>query len=207
LPEQPLRLDRTSRTAWLLATAFGATWHYRLRDHTGAPVPGTLADTATLFAFWHEYLLPGFHFLRTVRPTALVSPSRDGQRLAAVLQRWGYTLARGSSTRQGQTALIECVQALQSGRSVAITPDGPMGPRRKAKHGVIQIARTAAVGVTALAFRCRPCMRLLSWDRFVVPLPFAGITVTVAPLIRPGGTPDQGADTDALVAAERGMSA
>ena len=208
MPDDPLLpLDRASRAAWLLAGAFGATWGYRVRDRAGARAGWPPDAPVTLFAFWHENLLPGFHFLRALRPTALVSPSHDGQRLAAILQRWGYSLARGSSTRHGQSAVLECVQALQNGRSVVITPDGPMGPRRKAKHGMIQIARTTSAPVIPLAFRCSPCIRLLSWDRFVIPLPFARITVTAAPAIRPGGAPSQGEDTGALVAqAEQGMN-
>lgn len=190
----------------MAATTIGLTWRYRLTG-PGAPLLRTdLAGTAGICCFWHEYLLAGFHFLRRKKVVALISASRDGERLSAVLQRWSYDLIRGSSSRKGISSLRQSVRTLKNGRGLAITPDGPRGPRRVLKPGVAQIARTADVPVIPMVFDIRPGIRLRSWDRFVIPLPFARISVTAAaPLAPQDFTSDSSASDPLLTAIVEGL--
>jgi lysophospholipid acyltransferase (LPLAT)-like uncharacterized protein len=190
-------LDSVSGPIWALASVFGKTWRISKAEcgmrnaEYGIPTP----HSPLVYCFWHEYLLAGFWLLRKQRPAALVSQSRDGTRLSAVLERWGYELIRGSSSKDGSVALQECVAAVRAGKSVVITPDGPTGPRREAKSGVARIAREAGVPVLCLGFQIRPAIRVNSWDRFVVPPPFASVAVRES-LLDPGdfGTDRAGQD-------------
>jgi lysophospholipid acyltransferase (LPLAT)-like uncharacterized protein len=119
--------------------------------------------------------------------TIVVSEARDGQYLAACARRIGYREAPGSSTRGGVRALVSAVKALQAGGTVAFTPDGPRGPRRELKGGVLLAAQRGAAVVVPLHAGADRAWRLRSWDRFLVPKPFArvriayGATFEVAP--------------------------
>src|SRR5258708_27953246 len=97
--------------------------------------------------------------------------------VARAAESLGYALVRGSTTRGGDRALISIIRELQSGGEVAITPDGPKGPPRKYAPGAliaVQRSGTAILPVVAVADRA---WRLKSWDSFMIPKPFARVTV------------------------------
>jgi lysophospholipid acyltransferase (LPLAT)-like uncharacterized protein len=182
-------LDRTSSAILTTVKVLGPTW--RIRCNSDA-VTGTREAKGSIFCFWHEYLLPVFYFHRHSGMHVVVSTSRDGKRLAAVLERWNYPLIRGSSTKGSENVLKESVDRLDKGATVAITPDGPRGPRREAKRGVALIALRAHVPIVPVAVDVRWAVRLLSWDRFALPLPFAGIDIRYgAPIEAQGGGEEQ----------------
>ncbi|MBD3242606.1 MAG: DUF374 domain-containing protein [Chitinivibrionales bacterium] len=200
--------DRISASVWLAATTIGMTWRYRVYGPGAAALTAGDSEDGRIIAFWHEYLLAGFHYLRRRRVVALISASRDGERLSAVLQRWGYDLVRGSSSRKGFSSLRQSVRMLRDGRQLAITPDGPRGPRRVLKPGVAQIARAANAAVIPVAADIRPGVRLRSWDRFVVPLPFARISLHAGAPLVPRDFAADGADRDPLLdAINQGLNA
>ncbi len=195
--------DRVSAAVWVAATTIGMTWRYRLDGPGASQLRQHAFDSAGICCFWHEYLLAGFHFLRRKRLVGLISASRDGERLSAVLQRWGYDLIRGSSSRKGISSLRQSVRALRDGRGLAITPDGPRGPRRVLKPGAVQIARRADAPVIPIAFHVDAAVRLRSWDRFVVPLPFARVSLTAGGPLQPRDIPAGDTDPDPLLTAIR----
>jgi lysophospholipid acyltransferase (LPLAT)-like uncharacterized protein len=80
---------------------------------------------------------------------------------------------RGSATRGGARAFKQLLQCLKEGSNVAITPDGPKGPRQQVKSGVIELARLSGMPILPVAFGSQPRTILKSWDRFLVPHPFA----------------------------------
>jgi lysophospholipid acyltransferase (LPLAT)-like uncharacterized protein len=130
-----------------------------------------------IFLLWHEALLPLLWRHRRQQIAILVSEAREGQYLADYAQRIGYHLVPGSSTRGGARALLAAIRALGDGSTVAITPDGPRGPRRDIKPGVVHAAQRAGVMILPLHAVAPSAWRLRSWDRLVVPKPFAGIEV------------------------------
>ncbi len=101
--------------------------------------------------------------------------SKDGEYIARVVQRWGYTVLRGSSSRGGSGALRSMVRVLRDGQSLAVTPDGPRGPRRKLKPGSLLAARMSGVPVLPTAAAATRAWWLGGWDRFLVPQPFARV--------------------------------
>jgi len=129
-------------------------------------------------ALWHRNLLPSAHFFRDRGLAIPVSRSRDGDHIAAVLHRLGFgPLPRGSSSSGGASSLSGLVRALRDGHAVGVLCDGPRGPARRAKAGVIGLARLSGLPIYPVAFDARPRIELRSWDRALLPLPFARVQV------------------------------
>lgn len=109
----------------------------------------------------------------------LVSPSRDGAWLTALLGNLGIRTVRGSSRHRGRGALLEMIEVLAQGHSVTMTPDGPRGPRYIAKPGVAVLAKETEVPILLGGVYIPRCWRLRSWDRFYLPRPFSKIYLQV----------------------------
>jgi hypothetical protein len=158
--------------AWLLR-AFAASWRVDVRG-----VDAFAAGGPVLAATWHEGGLIAAGLYRDRGYHVLVSRSRDGGHIAAVLARLGFgESSRGSSSRAGAQALLGARRILAQGRVAGILVDGPRGPARVAKSGVISAARLAGVPVWPMVFAGRPYLRFASWDRMRLPLPFARVVV------------------------------
>jgi lysophospholipid acyltransferase (LPLAT)-like uncharacterized protein len=104
---------------------------------------------------------------------ALVSASKDGALLAAVLGRFGVEQIRGSSSRRGPQALLELTSHAKRGYDLAVTPDGPKGPRYVVQEGVIALAQLTGLPIIPVTCNTRLKFCLKSWDRFQIPLPFS----------------------------------
>jgi lysophospholipid acyltransferase (LPLAT)-like uncharacterized protein len=147
-----------------------------------------------VFLLWHEVLLPLLWQHRGQGIAIVVSEAREGQYLADFGIALGYRTVRGSSTRGAARALLGAVRELQEGRAVAFTPDGPRGPRRELKPGVVAAAQRGRATVVPLHAEASRSWRLHSWDRFMIPKPGARVTVTY-------GRPFDVADGDAGLSA------
>jgi lysophospholipid acyltransferase (LPLAT)-like uncharacterized protein len=160
---------------WLgaaLLRALGATW----RVQTLAPDDPTARGAPAIGALWHRGLFPAAWRFRDLGAVIPVSRSRDGDRIVAVLDRLGYGPApRGSSSRGGPAALAGAIHAAQEGRTIGVLCDGPRGPARRCKPGVLAIARATGLPLHPVAVAARPALRFPSWDGTVLPLPFARV--------------------------------
>jgi lysophospholipid acyltransferase (LPLAT)-like uncharacterized protein len=136
------------------------------------------AGKAHVFLLWHEVLLPLLWQHRGQPVAIVVSEARDGQYLADLAVSLGYRTIRGSSTRGAARALLGAVRELQLGRAVAFTPDGPRGPRRQLKPGVVAAAQRGAGVIVPLHAEADRAWRLHSWDRMMIPQPAARVTIT-----------------------------
>lgn len=152
------------------------TWRFRVVN--AAAIDGLRAARRNfIFSLWHGQLLPLLWHHRNEGVVLLISEHRDGELVARAAESLGYALVRGSTTRGADRALISVIRELQAGREVAITPDGPKGPAGKYAPGALiasQRSGAAIVPVVAVADRA---WRLKSWDRFMIPKPFARVTV------------------------------
>jgi len=117
------------------------------------------------------------------RVTVLASRSRDGQLMADFARRFGLAVVRGSSSRGGLEALRELVRALRGGDDVAMVPDGPRGPARRLQGGIVALAAATGAPIVPLGVAASPARRLGSWDRFMVPMPFARCGVAFGSLV------------------------
>ncbi|HUG02241.1 MAG TPA: lysophospholipid acyltransferase family protein [Longimicrobiales bacterium] len=143
--------------------------------------------------FWHSRLLPVAFAYRGSDVATLISRSRDGEMIAGVAARWGYRVERGSSSRGGGEGLRAVVRHLQARRRVALTPDGPRGPARVMKAGPLQAARLTGAPVVPVAVAADRAWRAGSWDRFMVPKPFARVLIRFGEpvFVAPDAPPDE----------------
>ncbi len=166
----------------------------RRTDH-GREYPETCSHKGEriIIAFWHgRLLLMPFGYPGT--PVAiLISQHRDGEYITRIAERLGFAVERGSATRGGARAFRQLVHRLKSGCNVVITPDGPKGPAGRVKSGVIELSRLSGMPILPIAFSAWPRIQLASWDRFIIPYPFArGAYVWGPPLyVPPDLTKDQ----------------
>jgi len=152
-----------------------------------------------IFAGLHEgmMMLP-YHFRDRTGGVVMVSRSRDGDLIADTVERFGMRAVRGSSGHGGRDALDAMVDALRHGDvSAGVIVDGPRGPALEAKAGAVVLARATGLPIVPGTWWCRPLVRVGSWDRTIVPLPFSRIAFAFAEPLRV--PPD--ADADAMEAA------
>ncbi len=130
-----------------------------------------------VLAFWHgNMLVPWFQF-RNKKIAALISKSKDGDLLAKLLRHWKYQVVRGSSSSGGNTALGIMVDYAKNKCSVAVTPDGPKGPRFKFKAGAVITAKKSGIPLVLVAAGIKRKRILNSWDHFEIPKLFSEVNV------------------------------
>ncbi|MEA2329315.1 MAG: hypothetical protein QOE68_4274 [Thermoanaerobaculia bacterium] len=120
-----------------------------------------------ILAFWHRHILLSLHSKWRVPTTAIISRSKDGEIVSGVLRLYGAETARGSSTRGGDVALREILRAIQAGKNIAFTPDGPKGPSQVVKEGVIYVAKVSGLPIVPFAFAAKKksrCARGIGWS-------------------------------------------
>jgi len=157
------------------------TLRYEIDDRAG--VVGKPADQNYIGALWHNRLLIFPFVLRRFfsnrHGAALISASRDGDLLADAITRFGFDVVRGSSSRLGASAILQLTDVLASHGDVVITPDGPRGPVYELGPGIIYLAQKSGAAVLPVNMEYSSCWRLKSWDRFILPRPFAKIRVII----------------------------
>jgi lysophospholipid acyltransferase (LPLAT)-like uncharacterized protein len=129
-------------------------------------------DERVIIAFWHGRLLmmPLCYKGKGIR--ILISQHKDGELIAMVMERFGLGAVRGSTTRGGSAAMREMVKAVRDS-DIAITPDGPRGPRYLVQDGAIALARLTGAPVVPLTFGSSKKKVFGSWDAFNLPYPFS----------------------------------
>jgi lysophospholipid acyltransferase (LPLAT)-like uncharacterized protein len=137
-----------------------------------------------VFVIWHGTLLPCAWHHRGEGIATLISQNRDGEYAAGLVRRWGYRVVRGSSSRGGSGAMRELIRCLGEGRSLAITPDGPRGPRERMKPGALLAAQISGAPVVPAAAGATRGWYFGRWDRFLVPKPFSRVTIEYGEPIR-----------------------
>ncbi len=131
-----------------------------------------------IYTFWHAHmLLPGY-IGRHLNIKVLISQHSDGEYIAQIVRWMGYSVARGSSTRGGAKALLRMIKQIkEEAVSVAITPDGPKGPRFVAQSGAILIGQKAQYPIIPVMVYMERFWEFSSWDRFCIPKPFSKASV------------------------------
>lgn len=143
----------------------------RFRDE-GRPV---------IFVFWHGQLLPLVHLHRNQGSVVLVSEHADGEYISQILKRYGFGTVRGSSTRGAVKGLKGMIRAARRGRDLALTPDGPQGPRLRFKPGALLAAQVTGLPIVPVAAGTTSAWWMSSWDRFMLPRPFSRVNVEYGP--------------------------
>jgi lysophospholipid acyltransferase (LPLAT)-like uncharacterized protein len=156
-------------------------WARTLRFQVEDPanILATARDQPLILAVWHNRLLllpiVGTLCFPHRRNVALISASRDGDRVSILVERCGHGTIRGSTSRKGMIALRQLVDALAAGTNVWVTPDGPRGPVYEVGQGAIFLAQKSGAAIVPLHLEYSSSWRLKSWDRFFVPRPFSKV--------------------------------
>jgi lysophospholipid acyltransferase (LPLAT)-like uncharacterized protein len=139
-----------------------------------------LPNEPLIIAFWHGELLMQPFLYNKVRPnhkvSAMISEHFDGEILARLIGFFGFDTTRGSARKNGAKALLSTFRRMDEGHDIAITPDGPKGPRHSVANGIIAIAQKKRAKIVVFNYTSSSYWTLKSWDKFVVPKPFSTLS-------------------------------
>lgn len=178
MPDGLLQRLKLTATPWVYR---GLTGSLRFRPphvlEASPPLPA-------IFACLHRDMLLAIPFVAPARPALLVSRSDDGEILLRTLARDGFAFVRGSTGKEGGPAFRGLLDALAAGTSVGIAVDGPRGPFGRVHEGVVRLAVRSGAPIVPLTARPGRHLRLKTWDRTVVPLPFSSVAMEVGRPLR-----------------------
>ncbi len=136
-----------------------------------------------IYVLWHGRIIIPIYIHRRENITTMASFHSDGEMMAQTVQRLGYRIVRGSSTRGGKEAFHNMVEVINKGGTAAMLPDGPQGPRHYLKPGTIYLAQQTGAFLLPIIFSANRKIQFNSWDRFVLPLPFSkNVVIYGAPI-------------------------
>jgi lysophospholipid acyltransferase (LPLAT)-like uncharacterized protein len=176
---------RARRDRWLarigsvLLRLLAHTW--RVRTINREPALALAAQQkGFVYCLWHGEQLSLLWTMRNTGAVILISEHGDGEIVARAAMSLGYGTVRGSSSRGADRALLALTRELQSGKPIAVTPDGPRGPRHSFAPGALIAAHRAGAPLIPLRAFANRMWRLKSWDEFEIPKPFARVTVVMS---------------------------
>jgi lysophospholipid acyltransferase (LPLAT)-like uncharacterized protein len=162
---------------WLIVTAVLATVRFRVEGEENLREI-VESGKGGLIVLWHGVTLLPIYYCRHRGFYSIVSVSRDGELQNKMLRSRGFRTIRGSSARHAVRALLESVRCIKAGGIMALTPDGPKGPSKIVQPGTVHLAQSSGCPVLPVGVACKPCKRLSSWDKHLVPMPFARAVIT-----------------------------
>ncbi len=140
-------------------------------------VPKNIKKQPYIIALWHGKLLmnPFLYkkIFKNAKMSIIISNHFDGEMIAKCMKFFGFESIRGSSSKGGIKALKESFKKIDLGYSIAITPDGPRGPRHSIADGVVAIAQKKGLNIIAFDYKASSFWQLNSWDKFIIPKPFS----------------------------------
>jgi lysophospholipid acyltransferase (LPLAT)-like uncharacterized protein len=178
-PLRRAKAESIALAAYPVVGGLASTWswaidgaeHYDELMRTGRP---------PILALWHGRILPATFYWRDREIVAMTSQNFDGEWIARLMGRFGYRAARGSTSRGGARALVQMRRELLGARrSVAFTVDGPRGPARVAQPGAVWLAGATGLPVLPFHIEASRYWSARSWDRGMIPKPFARVAVAI----------------------------
>ena len=131
-----------------------------------------------IIAFWHSRIVFTAWYFSFFPSCAIISRHSDGDLAASVVEQLGLKTARGSTSKGGGPALKKLIKMIRDeGLNAGITPDGPRGPARKLQEGAITLGQLSRCPILPVSFSASRAIRLKSWDRFMIPIPFSRIKI------------------------------
>lgn len=131
---------------------------------------------------WHNRLLffaPLCPKINRVRTIAVISASRDGQYISDLVAQFGVKSVRGSTKKGAVRVLYDAIKSIKNGNLIAMTPDGPRGPKYHLSRGPIHMASTMGIPIVPIAINSSAYWQLGSWDGFQIPKPWAKLSLVV----------------------------
>jgi lysophospholipid acyltransferase (LPLAT)-like uncharacterized protein len=159
-------LIRVLASTWRVRVINESAW--RERHHRGEPY---------VLSFWHGSLLPLVPQHQGQGIAVLISEHRDGEVIARIVERFGLRTLRGSTSRGAARALLALSRSLEAGIPIAVTPDGPRGPRFSYAPGGVIAAQRGGAPIISMGVHASRAWRLRSWDQFMIPKPFSAVVI------------------------------
>jgi lysophospholipid acyltransferase (LPLAT)-like uncharacterized protein len=159
----------------ILIYIYGFTWRVKWSETDNLNNAKTKADNV-IYALWHSRVLMLCHIYRFQKIGIMVSKSFDGEWIGRTIRRLGYRIFRGSSSKDGASALHMMIKAKDEGE-FALMVDGPRGPAQKVKPGVVTLASQTGMPIVPITCIAEKAWLVKSWDKLVIPKPFSKITV------------------------------
>ncbi len=189
-PKKPVEMRQLSTKSKVIGFAaaflirlFALTYRWKLEDKAG--VSEDPPDFPMIWLFWHNRLFampPTYkRYLKSRSGAVMTSASKDGEIVASTIGQFGVSSVRGSSSRGGAKALLEMSSWVEEGYDVAITPDGPRGPRYKLAPGAVKLAQVSGARILPVRIDYSSYWTFKSWDKFRLPRPFCKVTVVIEP--------------------------
>jgi len=162
-------------------------WSCRVKTIVGDDYANQLIekDEPIIPCYWHQMHIFGTWYMKKLQKRGLnvgflISPSVDGEVPAQIVQGWGMTAIRGSSTRTGAKALRDMYNSIVKDKvSPVTTSDGPTGPIHEFKSGAVTLSQLSGAPLLPIAYAASRYWQLKSWDKFIVPKPFSTIVIAV----------------------------
>ena len=173
-----------SWAAYFAITLIGPTLRYSISWEESPSPPDATYETPVIYAFWHRAVFAAAWLWRRTGIAVIVSRSFDGEYIAQTIEKLGFGVVRGSSSRGGATALLGLKSQLESGASVAFTIDGPRGPKYVAKPGPVLLSRASARPMAAFYVALSDAWVLKTWDALMIPKPFSKALVRFSAKMR-----------------------
>jgi lysophospholipid acyltransferase (LPLAT)-like uncharacterized protein len=130
-------------------------------------------STKAFYLLWHNKIaLAMLMKPKKIKTAALISPSNDGKFLSNVIKKFGIETISGSSNKNNLGAIREIMKKYNEGFGIAITPDGPRGPKHKINSSIVKIASKLSAPIYILSYSAKRKITFKSWDNFILPLPF-----------------------------------
>jgi len=170
----------------LLIRLLGRTLSCRIHGRIYQKERRAGSSQRVVYAFWHCHILPLMNAFQDQGIRVMISNHRDGETIARVARRFGFYAERGSTTRGGVKALKALIRILKDprGSDIAITPDGPRGPARKAQSGAVFLAAKSGLPLVPVGAALDKAWTLKTWDRFQVPKPFCRCAIVIGEELR-----------------------
>ncbi|HEY8672080.1 MAG TPA: lysophospholipid acyltransferase family protein [Terriglobales bacterium] len=176
--KQHIQLGLITWSAYWVIRILGPSIRFSVSLEEGSIEEADLG--ATIFAFWHNCMIPAMYLFRDMQVRVMSSDSFDGEYTGRIMQKFGFVKVRGSSTRGAVRALLGMRRALEQGAAVAFTIDGPKGPRYMAKPGPVALARSTGAPMVVFHIAMQRAWVLRTWDGTMIPKPFTRALVRIS---------------------------
>ncbi len=180
-PEENFKISIAAGISCILSKIFDLTCYRRIKNHKPESEPA-------IYAIYHgwQYILGGMPDRKKLH--ILISQSNDGEIITRVVHFLGFSTIRGSMGRGGSKATREILKALNEGKNIAYTVDGPRGPGFKVKEGIIRIAQMSGRPIIPYYGDAFLRLEINSWDKYQIPIPFSPIGIELGePMYVPQG--------------------
>ena len=181
------KLRRTEALVSFVVRLLAPTWRFEYVHRDRLPW-SERPPRPFIFSMWHGELLPIIWAHREKGIVGMVSEHGDGEVLSRITSHWGYRTVRGSTTRGAGRVLLAFVRELRAGAVGMLTPDGPKGPAGVPQAGVLLASKQSGAPIVPVRCEASCAWRLRSWDRFLIPKPFARLRITYGDPWVPEGT-------------------